>query len=189
MRAMTKWPDVPAVYGWLHLDRRGQWRLRGETIANSAANRFISRNYACDDRGCWYFQNGPQRVFVSLEYTPWVYHLDNRGVLFTHTEIEARYPEAVWLDERGDFIVLSEHGIGLLDDRDLAPAAARIRDAEGKEISDDVLETRLERLLAHPAQEVVSLRWQYGNSLVPICTLNSEEFPTRFSYVPDPEEQ
>ena len=29
IRAMAKWPDVPAVWGWLSLDRRGVWKLKG----------------------------------------------------------------------------------------------------------------------------------------------------------------
>ena len=29
-QAMSKWPDVPHVYGWLVFDRRGQWRVRNE---------------------------------------------------------------------------------------------------------------------------------------------------------------
>ena len=32
IRAMDRWPDVPAVYGWLELDVRGRWRLRGEPV-------------------------------------------------------------------------------------------------------------------------------------------------------------
>ncbi|HET8728586.1 MAG TPA: DUF2946 family protein, partial [Alphaproteobacteria bacterium] len=27
LRAMTKWPNVPAVYGWLQLDQRGNWLI------------------------------------------------------------------------------------------------------------------------------------------------------------------
>jgi len=41
LRSMAKWPDVPAVYGWLALDRRGSFRIktasgRFERIANAA---------------------------------------------------------------------------------------------------------------------------------------------------------
>ena len=32
LRSMAKWPNVPAVYGWLTLDRRGNWLLQGERI-------------------------------------------------------------------------------------------------------------------------------------------------------------
>jgi len=80
--AMARWPQVPAVYGWLALDRRGNWLLRESEggrlgrIGNAALREFIGRNYAADARGCWYFQNGPQRVFVELAYTPWVLHYE-----------------------------------------------------------------------------------------------------------------
>ena len=66
LRSMAKWPDVPDVYGWLSLDRRGNWLLKGERIGNQALRDFISRNYQPDKRGCWYFQNGPQRVLCDL---------------------------------------------------------------------------------------------------------------------------
>ena len=32
MRALARWPDVPALYGWLSLDRRGRWCIQGELI-------------------------------------------------------------------------------------------------------------------------------------------------------------
>ena len=67
LRAMAKWPNVPAVYGWLALDRRGNWLIKRETIANDGLNAFISRNYLHDEAGQWYFQNGPQRVYVELD--------------------------------------------------------------------------------------------------------------------------
>ena len=51
-RSLAKWPNVPAVYGWLELDRRGNWRIKGERITNPAFNDFIARNYDRDERGC-----------------------------------------------------------------------------------------------------------------------------------------
>jgi len=59
LRAMARWPNVPAVYGWLRLGRRGQWflidrnspgfdeRIHGEgsPIGNVQINEFIARNY------------------------------------------------------------------------------------------------------------------------------------------------
>src|SRR5690349_8138066 len=93
---MVKWPAVPSVYGWLALDRRGNWLIRAaagrfERITNSALTDFIGRNYGCDEAGRWYFQNGPQRVFVALDYTPWVYRLDPAGCgLEAHTGLVPR---------------------------------------------------------------------------------------------------
>jgi len=50
-RSMAKWPDVPDVYGWLSLDRRGNWLLKNEKIGNGALREFIGRNYQPDARG------------------------------------------------------------------------------------------------------------------------------------------
>ena len=74
-QAMAKWPNVPHVYGWLALDRRGVWRIKGDAVTNAVIAGFIGRNYAHDELGRWFFQNGPQRVFVELEYTPFVYRI------------------------------------------------------------------------------------------------------------------
>ena len=59
LRGLAKWPDVPAVYGWLSLDRRGHWRIKGEHIGNPTVSAFIGRNYEYDSQGRWFFQNGP----------------------------------------------------------------------------------------------------------------------------------
>jgi hypothetical protein len=122
-RGMARWPDVPAVYGWLALDRRGNWLLReGENgafgrIGNAALRDFIGRNYAADARGCWYFQNGPQRVYVRLAYTPLVVRHDG-AALVDHCGRPVQ-AAAFFADDEGSLLVLGPRGIGVLDDRDL----------------------------------------------------------------------
>jgi hypothetical protein len=130
-RSLAKWPDVPAVYGWLALDRRGNWLIRSahgatprfERIGNSALREFIGRNYEADERGCWYFQNGPQRVFVDLAYTPLVAHfegdrlVDHRSRPFCGVD--------VMQDEEGSVLVAGAGTVALLDDRDLERYAER----------------------------------------------------------------
>lgn len=123
LRSMAKWPDVPDVYGWLSLDRRGNWLIKNEKIGNRALREFISRNYQADGRGCWYFQNGPQRVFVALAYTPLVLHFEGEA-LFDHCSRAFEAGQA-FLDEEGSVLMLGKAGIGLLDDRDLAAYADR----------------------------------------------------------------
>jgi hypothetical protein len=122
-RSLAKWPNVPDVYGWLSLDRRGNWRLKGGTIGNRALREFISRNYQADARGCWYFQNGPQRVFVALAYTPLVLHFEGEA-LFDHCE-RPFSAEQAFVDEEGSVLMSGKPGPGLLDDRDLAGYADR----------------------------------------------------------------
>jgi len=78
--AVKRWPNVPAVYGWLSLSARGEWKLHplgdaqlggpGEGISNIQILGFINRNYADQPDGAWFFQNGPQRVYVRLDAAP-----------------------------------------------------------------------------------------------------------------------
>lgn len=140
IRSMLKWPDVPSVYGWLRLDRRGSWLVRMpsgadaprfERIGNAGVIDFIGRNYARDGRGRYFFQNGPQRVFVTVEYTPYVYRLDDaaRGFL-AHTGEAAGRLERAMLDEHGQLLLECERGVGVVLDRDLGAVLAAVHDPE-----------------------------------------------------------
>jgi hypothetical protein len=129
LRSMAKWPDVPDVYGWLSLDRRGNWLIKGERIGNAALREFIGRNYQPDSQGRWFFQNGPQRVFVALAYTPLVLHFEGETLL-DHCGRPFQ-PEQAFLDEEGSVLMLAKPGIGLLDDRDLAGYADRAQGLPG----------------------------------------------------------
>jgi hypothetical protein len=138
LRSLAKWPNVPDVYGWLSLDRRGNWRLRNESIGNRALREFIGRNYQPDARGCWYFQNGPQRVFVALAYTPLVVHFDGEA-LFDHCGRPFE-TQAAFVDEEGSVLMQGAAAIALLDDRDLARFADRAGSLPG--ISRDAVPER-----------------------------------------------
>src|SRR5262245_20052172 len=123
VRSLAKWPNVPAVYGWLSLDRRGSWRIKGERVGNAALREFIGRNYQADERGCWYFQNGPQRVFVELAYTPLVVHYEGDGLV---DQCARAFPADRFLvDDEGSVLVEGGGRIALLDDRDLQRLAER----------------------------------------------------------------
>ncbi len=146
--ALRKWPNVPHCYGWLGLDARGNWYLRderaqaagafpavkGSLIEHEKLRDFIARNYAHDAAGCWYFQNGPQRVYVSLAYTPLVVHYEGEALL-DHCA-RPFSPEDLFQDEEGSVLIQGQGSIALLDDRDLermverADALSRIARAE-----------------------------------------------------------
>ncbi len=113
IRAIAKWPNVPAVYGWLSLDRRGNWAIKGERIRNPLIAEFIARNYSHDERGRWFFQNGPQRVFVRLACTPLVYRTQaGDGLAFrSHTGQHAEQVLQAWIDEQGQLFIQTELGV------------------------------------------------------------------------------
>jgi hypothetical protein len=142
--ALAKWPKVPHCRGWLGLDARGDWYLRddrvqaagrfpqakGSRLEHVGLREFIERNYACDETGCWYFQNGPQRVYVELEVAPWVWRLqrlpaDNGVTLRSHSGLPAQYASA-WLDEHGRLFLVTDLGLGLVHTLDMETAADAI---------------------------------------------------------------
>jgi hypothetical protein len=135
-RALARWPGVPAVVGWLALDRRGEWRLRNpangafERIGNAALREFIARNYASDARGAWYFQNGPQRVYVRLECTPLVFRRASEGFR-DHCGRGAGTIRGAWVDERGALYIAAAQGAGVIDDRDLQAVSMLLEDRSG----------------------------------------------------------
>lgn len=136
VRAMARWPNVPDCHGWLALTRRGEWRIgaQRERIAHAGLVDFINRNYVADASGGWYFQNGPQRVWVSLDYAPLVFRLlDGYPIgMHAHTGAIAQRIDRVLLDDEGSLLFATELGPGLLDDRDLPRALEMLRSADGR---------------------------------------------------------
>ncbi|SAK64800.1 hypothetical protein AWB76_03559 [Caballeronia temeraria] len=133
-QALAKWPNVPHCTGWLLLDRRGQWRMRddaaqaagelGTPIRHEALLGFINRNYESDADGQWFFQNGPQRVYVELVYTPWIARLHaTDGVLRLTDQAGAPFePAQTWIDDEGGILFSDDAKparIAALHDHDL----------------------------------------------------------------------
>ncbi len=142
--ALVKWPNVPHCHGWLGLDARGNWYLRderaqkagtfpavkGSLIEHQRLREFIERNYASDAAGCWYFQNGPQRVYVDLEAAPWVWRLAPglagcAPSIESHTGRTATFG-SVWLDEAGRLFLATDIGFGLVHSLDMELAAGAV---------------------------------------------------------------
>ena len=159
--AMARWPDVPDVYGWLSLSPQGAWRLHprgrgwvvdgggisgtdhvddpGEAITNPRILEFIGRNYAADAQGRWYFQNGPQRVYVRLDGAPWILRTDRdaeRGlVLRTHTGQIYGPVLRWWLDEDGHLYAQADAGAGLVAGRDVGEVIDALHTPDGRALT------------------------------------------------------
>lgn len=142
-QAMLKWPNVPHCHGWLGLDARGNWYMRddqaqarggfasgvagakGSMLQHAGLIEFIQRNYAADDAGQWFFQNGPQRVYVELEATPWVWRISDDFHITGHDGRQAEWRQC-WTDERGWLYCDTSTGFGLVHTQDVAAAAEAI---------------------------------------------------------------
>jgi len=183
LAALAKWPNVPAVHGWLALTARGEWRLRGERIDNRAIREFIGRNYAADREGRWFFQNGPQRVYVALEATPWVYRLAAGEPLAAHTGARPRALEVAALLDDGRFVLATDLGPGLVDDRDAALFLRAVTDFAGLPLN----ERGLERWFEGRDEAFVDAA-SLGLDARPlrIGRLRCADLPRRFGFVRDP---
>jgi hypothetical protein len=139
-QAMAKWPNVPDCYGWLGLDSRGNWYMRddqtqalgafasglpaakGSRLQHEKLIAFIQRNYGTDEQGCWFFQNGPQRVYVELEVAPWVWRVQSDFSVQAHTG-EVTECLVCLMDEHGWLYMNTPLGFGLVHTLDVGVAA------------------------------------------------------------------
>jgi hypothetical protein len=142
-QAMLKWPNVPHCFGWLGLDARGNWYMRddraqaigvfgsgipgskGSLLQHQKLIEFIGRNYASDTAGRWYFQNGPQRVYVELEATPWVWRINSDLKVHDQNGGPANV-QAALVDENGWLYLQTSTGFGLVHTQDVGYAAEAI---------------------------------------------------------------
>lgn len=140
LQAMAKWPGVPDCYGWMGLDSRGQWWMRDEQVQSRGAFQsgdpaakgsllsheklidFIHRNYEADEKGRWYFQNGPQRVFVELAVTPHIWRIGIDGEVTSHTGAIAHVHKAL-VDEQGRVFLSTTLGFGMVHSLDVLQVA------------------------------------------------------------------
>lgn len=166
-RALRRYPGVPAVYGWLRLDRRGRWWLDGEAVTHPRLRDFIGRNYACDGWGGWYFQNGPQRAYVALDEAPFALHLPAaRPRLVTHTGEEIERLDGAWLDERDTLLLLGQCRAGArpgcVEDHSLGRLSEDIEEHHG------------------------GLWLRYAGRLLPVGRMTSAQAPWRLGFVRAP---
>lgn len=185
-QAMAKWPNVPHCYGWLALDARGTWTMRdqraqdqqtrGDVIRNPALLGFINRNYLHDELGNWYFQNGPQRVYVNLELTPYIARSDPQQGYLLHTDTVLGEIDAVWLTEQGQAILCAGAVVAALDDRDTAAFIKQLEIA-GHSASDGQLLAWLQD------SESAQLQLRHPGKLLTARFIDSAALPAQFGFV------
>jgi hypothetical protein len=197
LKSLIKWPHVPSCFGWLALDRRGQWRMRdeyaqanhlpGSPIQHVALNEFISRNYAHDSLGRYFFQNGPQRVFITLDATPWIVRMipSQSGAQLLTQCGTAIQPQGALSDEKGNIYIagtiLQSHSdqleslvftkaeslsVALLHDHDLALFS------DQSKVQEDACSFKGS--------------WEWNGKYLPIEPIHSIELSQRFHFIKAP---
>jgi hypothetical protein len=183
-QAMAKWPNVPDCYGWLALDARGAWRMRderaqhldlpGDKVQQVALLAFINRNYGADERGCWFFQNGPQRVFVNLEATPYIARTDPTLGLTVQTGA-AIVPGAAYLTGTGSLIVVDGAIVAQVDDRDVVQLLEKMT-IDGAHADD-------EAVMAWLDGKAGALSLELRGASIPMQRIAGAQLATQFGFV------
>lgn len=165
-QALAKWPNVPHCHGWMGLDARGNWYMRddrvqaegpfpdakGSLLRHDKLIAFIERNYDRDGQGQWFFQNGPQRVYVELEAAPFVWRIHADFSVESHTGLTVE-PTACLLDETGKLYLAAPIGLGLVHTQDVGLAADAIERGHWtpEEVQADTLPGRYGHVLSPAA--------------------------------------
>lgn len=187
-QAMAKWPNVPHCYGWLRLDARGVFRMRdevaqknataGDPIRHTSLLAFIYRNYASDATGAWFFQNGPQRVYVDLETTPYIARTDTLENFVTQDGLALKDIHTVWMTDQGHMLFQNATQIAMLDDRDIAACLAQFR-LNGAVCSDA-------QLLNWIHQPTDDCGFMMGHDLLPVKFIHSNDIAQQFGFAQKP---
>ncbi len=195
-----KWPNVPDCFGWLALDRRGQWRMRddftqqhhlpGQVIQHKALNEFIARNYACDERGRYFFQNGPQRVFITLDATPFIARMipSEKGTELLNQCHHPIDPESALSDENGNIYIVGKveqtiYNSSCKDSSQFfkgdSETIALLHDHDLDQFSE----------LAKLREEACSFggSWTWQDKQLPLDPIHSNELAERFKYQASPQ--
>ena len=199
LRSLMKWPNVPDCFGWLALDRRGQWRMRdefaqqnqlpGQVIQHTALNDFITRNYAHDELGRFFFQNGPQRVFITLDATPWIARIipGEEGSEFMTQCNSAIEPDSALSDENGNIYIVGKVNQTIYDSNSKDNGQFLKSDLQTIALLHDHDLDHFSEL-AKLREEACSFggSWSWRGMQLPLDPIHSEELAARFHFIAKP---
>jgi hypothetical protein len=161
--------------------------LAGQAIEHSVLKDFISRNYARDTWGRYFFQNGPQRVFVSLDATPWVARIipeNGKHALMTQCQTHIN-PSAALSDESGNIYIVGLMETSLYQNPDnqtftkeYLPSVALLHDHDLDQFSG----------LAKLHEEACSFggSWNWQGKQLPLDPVFKKELEVRFDFMTTP---
>jgi hypothetical protein len=164
-----------------------QNKLPGQVITHRALNEFISRNYACDSLGRYFFQNGPQRVFITLDATPWIVRItpsENGLELISqcNNPIEA---SGALSDEKGNIYIFGK--VTQLTYKEKNVEQFSKEDCQTVALLHDHDLDHFSRL-AKLHEEACSFggSWEWQGKQLPLDPIHSEELAARFKFITRP---
>jgi hypothetical protein len=162
-------------------------QLAGSIIQHLALNDFISRNYACDPLGRYFFQNGPQRVFITLDATPFIARItpgEGGPKLLTQCNAEIK-PQSALSDEKGNIYITGLFQQSFSDQID-GTAFTKAESLSVALLHDHDLDLFSEQ--SQVQEDACSFRgyWLWDGQNLPIEPIHSAELSKRFHFVKTP---
>ena len=164
-----------------------QNHLPGKVIDHVALNECICRNYAHDQVGRYFFQNGPQRVFITLAATPWIVRMipgEQHPQLLTQCQ-SAMAPTSALSDEQGNIYIVGTIEQTVFESADqqqfsikVIPSVALLHDHDLDQFSE----------LAKLREEACSFggSWLWHGQQLPLDPIHSDELSQRFGFIKNP---
>lgn len=196
-KALKKWPNVPHAFGWISLNQAGKWRFHpggdfqanpaGESIDNQQIAAFLGRNYMASDDGCWFIQNGPQRVYVTLPFAPLIMRLDDTAAHFvTHNGLQIKRISRWLIDENGHIYAESDAGPCMLDSHDMQHFIDHCRVHAGTDSKQPTPldEEILGSIMSGDNDASYTLNWgESSDYSSPLEHAGSDDIPTQLGFV------
>ena len=165
--------------------------LPGTVIKHAALNEYISRNYAHDDLGRYFFQNGPQRVFITLDATPWIARFIPSGHSADHLKLLTQSgasiePQGALSDELGNIYI-----VGIVTQSTSSVSKEELFTQE-ESTSVALLHDHDLNLFSEQSkvlEDACSYRgsWVWNNIELPIEPVYSAELSERFHFIKNPQ--
>jgi hypothetical protein len=156
-------------------------------IHHKTLNEFISRNYAHDSLGRFFFQNGPQRVFVTLDATPFIARIfpsESGPQLLTQCGTEIK-PQGALSDEKGNIYITGLFQKSLSDqiNEEVFTKAESLSVALLHDHDLDLFSNQSKLM-----EDTCSFRgfWQWKGNQLPIEPIHSSELANRFNFTKAP---
>jgi hypothetical protein len=198
LAAITKWPNVPNCYGWLSLDRRGNFRIRnefaqanqlpGDVINHAGLNHSIKTHYCIDEKNQYFYQNGPQRVYINLSYCPFIVRFipsDNGAWILKNHLDQMIAPLRCFLDEKGNILLESNVTITQVVDKP-AVSFSTITHRTIALLHDHDLGIFSSLSNMDVANCGVIGVFHWNNKDVPIEPIMAKDIPREFNFIPQP---
>lgn len=167
------------AYGWLGLNRRGTWLIRGAPVTHPAVREYLGAHYGADGHGNWLVRNGPQRAYVTLETAPLIAHPDAGGDWQSHLGRPTGAPRRAFIDEHGGLWLDTPAGPAWVEESALERVCAWLVDAAGRPAGAELIES-----LTPGAPELAWLECAPGR--IALHAVRRADVPALLGFVPDP---